>query len=63
VQAIIDSQNALPERDRNPVETYGRITQALARITHEKHRLSPSHLSPDGPQAATQSAAQIKSAR
>ena len=31
VQSVIDAQNALPERQRDPVQTYRRISQALAR--------------------------------
>jgi len=66
VQAIIDTQNALPERQRNPIETYRRISEALARtparIGQEKHHPSPNPLPVKGEGiGSTPPAAQIKS--
>lgn len=34
IQTIIDAQNGLPERERDPVVTYRQISEALARTAH-----------------------------
>jgi hypothetical protein len=41
IQAVIDSQNALPERQRDPVATYRQITEALARTPALPARNNP----------------------
>jgi hypothetical protein len=36
VQTVIDQQNALPDRERNPIAAYQQIAQALARSAPKK---------------------------
>jgi hypothetical protein len=36
VQAVIDRQNAMPERERDPVAAYRQISEALARTVPKK---------------------------